>query len=114
MCQCLQCGHLIACLLRSCLSTLFVGMGMSELQQDASRERDEDVAALVQALPQLRVLGLENYAKKATDAGLQCKTLPSLHGFSAVCVIDSLGYMVQKHSVRGALHGSSCGLQQPK
>jgi hypothetical protein len=77
------------CLLRSCLSTLYVGMGMSKPQQDTGREWDDDVAALVQALPQIRVLGLENYAGNATDAGLQRKAMQCLHEFSAaVHIVD--------------------------
>ena len=80
------------CLLRSCLSTLYVGMGMSKPQQDAGRELDDDVAALVQALPQIRVLGLEMYAGNATDAGLQCKAMQCLHECSAWCTLLTWRY----------------------
>jgi hypothetical protein len=58
------------CSLRSNLTALDVYI--DEARPDYSCEWDHDVAALVQALPQLRLLYLLNYALPATDAGMQC------------------------------------------
>jgi hypothetical protein len=54
---------------RACSSLTTLHIWTGKARQDAA-SRDEDVAALVQAIPQLRKLYLSHYAMKATDAGL--------------------------------------------
>ena len=44
-------------------------ISIDETNDDGSDQRDEDVVALVQAVPQLRELILEDYALSATNAG---------------------------------------------
>jgi hypothetical protein len=44
-------------------------ISIDETNDDGGDQRDEDVAALVKAVPQLRELTLEDYALSATNAG---------------------------------------------
>lgn len=80
-------------IIRSCLTAL--ELDIDEAQPCYGCETDADVAALVQALPQLCTLHLMNYAVSVTNAGVHCTPVQSLQALGAVhmlavCVMAKL------------------------
>jgi hypothetical protein len=74
------------------LTSLDLSMGKE------SRETDADVAALVQALPQLCALHLQNYAVSATNAGMQCNAVHGCYAYGAVHIVILAVCLVVEHA----------------